>query len=229
MKILIAEDNVVSRRLLIASLAKWGYDDTVVACDGMQAWETLRADDAPALAILDWMMPKMDGLEVCRRVRALEGHPVYLIMVTTKNRHGDVVRALEAGVDDYVAKPFDHAELRARLRCALRVIKLQRHLADHVDELQTALSRVKQLEGLIPICSYCKRVRNDEHYWQQVEAYVTEHSRATFSHSICPDCSERVLNDLLLRGGEASPPCEASEASAGAPVGTPRTVEPDGG
>ena len=195
MNILIAEDDAVSRRLLSAFLTKWGYN-VVAASDGAEAWQLLEQPDAPPLAVLDWMMPNMDGLEVCRRVRSLDGHPVYLIMLTARNRREDVVQALEAGADDYVGKPFDQAELRARVHVGARLVGLQRQLAGHVSELQLALSRVAQLEGLIPICAYCKRVRNDDTYWQQVESYIADHSGARFSHGVCPDCYEKLLEEL---------------------------------
>jgi DNA-binding response OmpR family regulator len=113
--------------------------------------------------------------------------------LTTKSDKEDVVVGLDAGADDYVTKPFDREELRARVQVGLRVVQLQHALADRVNELEEALSRVKQLQGLLPICSFCKRVRNDQNYWQQVESYVTQHSEAKFSHSICPDCFEQYV------------------------------------
>lgn len=194
---LIAEDDPVSRRLLEATLAKWGYE-VVMARDGAEAWRALQNEDAPPLAILDWMMPEMDGTEVCRKVRErAAASPAYLILLTAKGQREDVVSGLEAGANDYVTKPFDRAELRARLEVGVRVIALQRRLADRVQALEEALARVRQLQGLLPICSYCKKVRNDQNYWQQVETYVSEHSGARFSHSICPNCYEAIVRPEL--------------------------------
>ena len=96
-----------------------------------------------------------------------------------------------------MAKPFDHRELRARLQVGVRMLELQTSLAERVRQLEDALARVKRLQGLLPICSYCKRVRNDQNYWQQVEAYITERSEAAFSHGICPDCYENVVRPEL--------------------------------
>jgi phosphoserine phosphatase RsbU/P len=196
-KILIAEDDVISRRLLEKTLVRWGYE-VVVTCDGTAAWEVLQSADAPPLAILDWMMPGMDGIEVCRRVRrAATPTPPYLILLTAKGRQEDIVMGLRSGADDYLIKPPNREELRARVQVGLRIGDLQHSLADRVKALEEALARVKQLQGLLPICSYCKKIRDDRNYWQQVESYISEHSEAQFSHSICPDCYEgRVKPEL---------------------------------
>ena len=108
----------------------------------------------------------------------------------------DSVEGLDAGADDYVTKPFDLEELRARVQVGIRVARLQDHLSDRIAELQDALSRVKQLSGLLPICSYCKRIRSDSNYWEQVESYIAHHSDARFSHGICPPCYENVMVEL---------------------------------
>lgn len=188
MKILIAEDDSVTRRTLEALLNKWGY--TVLVCsDGAEACETLQAEVGPVLAILDWMMPHMDGLQVCRAIKASpRPEPTYVILLTAKEGGEDVVTGLQAGADDYVTKPFDREELRARVQVGGRVIALQLSLAERVSALEDALLRVRQLNRLLPICSYCKKIRNDHNYWEQVESYITEHSDAQFSHSICPGC-----------------------------------------
>ncbi|MGH8067882.1 MAG: response regulator transcription factor [Candidatus Entotheonellia bacterium] len=209
MKLLIAEDDMVSRRLLEATLIKWGYK-VVVTCDGTAAWEVLQRADAPPLAILDWMMPGMDGIEVCRRVRqASTPTPPYLILLTAKGRREDIITGLRSGANDYVTKPFNREELRARVQVGMRMVELQQSLAERVKALEEALARVKQLQGLLPICSYCKKIRDDQNYWQQVESYISEHSEAQFSHSICPDCYERLvkpeLDQLRRLQGHTSP------------------------
>ena len=197
MRILIAEDDSVSRRLLQALLHKWGYE-VVVCADGTVAWEALQKPDAPTLAILDWMMPGIDGVDICQRLRALSRpFPTYTILLTAKDRKEDIVTGLQAGADDYVVKPFDRDELQARVQVGWRVTALQNALAQRVHELEAALARVKQLHGLLPICSYCKKVRNDQNYWQQVESYVAEHSEAQFSHGICPECYQKHLKPQL--------------------------------
>jgi DNA-binding response OmpR family regulator len=197
MRILIAEDDAVSRRRLEATLQKWGYEVLAVE-DGLAAWEVLQGEMPPPLAILDWMMPGMDGIEVCRKVRERSpSRPLYIIVLTARGSREDVVAGLQAGGDDYVTKPFDREELHARVKVGLRVLQLQMNLADRVRELEEALARVKQLQGLLPICSYCKRIRADQNYWQQVEGYISEHSDAVFSHGICPECYDKFVKPEL--------------------------------
>lgn len=193
MKTLIAEDNATTRLFLESTLSEWGYE-VVSTADGADAWQRLQTQPAPRLVLLDWKMPQMDGIEVCQRLRRRhESQPIYIILLTAKSDQEDVVAGLEAGADDYITKPFDPPELRARLQAGVRVLTLQEALAERVRELEVAIQRVKQLQGLLPICAYCKRIRDDRNYWQQVEAYITTHSEAQFSHSVCPDCFERVL------------------------------------
>jgi CheY-like chemotaxis protein len=201
----MAEDDLVSQRLLRTVLTKWDYTPVVVN-NGAEAWEILQRDDTPHLAILDWMMPVMDGVDVCRAVRALERDcPTYLILLTAKGRKEDIVAGLRAGADDFLVKPFDREELHARLHVGVRVVKLQAELSARVRELEEAISKIKTLQGLLPICCYCKKIRDDHNYWQQVEEYVALHSEAQFSHGVCPDCYEKVLKPQL-DGLKRSPP-----------------------
>jgi response regulator RpfG family c-di-GMP phosphodiesterase len=149
----------------------------------------------------------MDGVEVCRRVRARNRkQPTYLILLTAKSGQEDLVAGLRAGADDYVVKPFEREELHARLQVGLRIVALQRALADRVAELEDALARVKQLHGMLPICCYCKRIRDDQNYWQQVEAYIAAHADVQFSHGICPACFEGVVKPQLHRQLNARKP-----------------------
>ena len=199
MRILVAEDQSVSRHILVAQLRKWGYDVTAVE-DGTRAWEALQAEDAPPLAILDWLMPGLDGIDVCRQIRqSPRTRPIYLILLTARQGQEDKIHGLQAGADDYITKPFNREELRARVQVGIRVLELQDALAQRVRELEEALSRVKTLQGLLPICSYCKKIRNDRNYWQQVEGYISDHSEAQFSHGICPECSARFVQPELER------------------------------
>src|SRR5206468_3631421 len=120
-----------------------------LACDGEAAWQVLQDKDAPELAVVDWLMPGIDGLELCRRVReSPQPHATYLILLTAKGSREDLVMGLKSGADDYLSKPFDPEELQARLQVGRRIITLQRSLADRVTELEDALTRVKQLQGL---------------------------------------------------------------------------------
>lgn len=197
MRILVAEDDAVSRLLLETHLRAWGHEP-VTTTHGTAAWEAMERDDAPALAILDWMMPGLDGVEVCRRARARTGaRPLYIILLTARANRQDTVAGLDAGADDYVTKPFDAAELRARVAVGVRVVELQTELARRIADLEQALARVDQLHGILPICSYCKKVRSDADSWQQVEAYVSAHSAVRFSHGICPDCVKTVMQPQI--------------------------------
>lgn len=138
MKILVAEDDSTSRRILESVLVKWEYDVISVA-DGNDAWERLQSPDAPKLAILDWIMPKMYGIEICSKLRQKKTTtPTYVILLTAKNSKQDVIKGLDAGADDYIAKPFDNDELRSRINVGRRII-----------ELQTALVEKEKLQGVI--------------------------------------------------------------------------------
>ena len=197
MKILIAEDDPVSRRLLQAALIKWGYE-VIVTTNGKEALAALQQPEAPSLLLLDWLMPEMDGVEVSREVRKIAAlKSTYIILLTSRDRKEDVVQGLEAGADDYVTKPFDHDELRARVQVGARVVQLQTAFADRVRELEEAIASVKTLQGLLPICSYCKKIRDDGNYWHRVESYITGHANVRFSHGICPDCSEKLKAEIL--------------------------------
>ena len=202
MRILIAEDDLTSRTVLEAVLKKEGHE-VVAAVNGGDAWTLMQQDDAPSLAILDWMMPEMDGPELARNIRSQQGQrPAYIIMLTTKDDKSDIVAALEAGADDYLTKPFDTGELRARVDVGRRTIALQEALADQAEELRKALDEIKTLSGIIPICATCKKVRDDNGYWNQVEVYIRNHSDASFSHGICPDCMAKFEEQLRQERAE---------------------------
>jgi DNA-binding response OmpR family regulator len=203
-KVLIAEDDPISALMLQEMLAEWGYEVRAVG-DGAEAWRAMQAEDAPRLAILDWVMPGLDGVEVCRRVKGLVSDtPAYVILLTSRDAKADVVAGLDAGANDYLTKPFDREELRARVGAGRTVVELQAALAGRLRELEDALSQVKQLSGLLPICCYCKKIRDDKNYWQQIEEYFAQHSDARFSHGICPDCFRDVV-EPELRASPFSP------------------------
>jgi DNA-binding response OmpR family regulator len=188
MRILIAEDDPTSRRLLEATLARDGYH-VVSASDGDEAWERLRDKDGPRLAILDWMMPGRDGIEICRQLRR---EPASVLRVSApgddQTRTEDIIHGLEAGADDYLTKPYDPQELRCRVKSGERLLRLEEALARKLAELQEALSHVKQLQGLLPICMFCKKIRDDSDTWHRLETYIERNSEALFSHSLCGDC-----------------------------------------
>jgi phosphoserine phosphatase RsbU/P len=196
MRVLIAEDDTVSRRMLEHTLIEWGYD-VVSVTNGDDAWTRLTAEDAPQLAILDWMMPGLTGIEICERVSALDANiHVYIILLTARTERADIIRGLDAGANDYVRKPFDKEELLARLRVGERVIDLQCTLAERIEDLMDALAHVKTLQGLLPLCARCHKIRGDEEVWHSLEHYISEHSEAQFSHSLCPQCFENEIEQL---------------------------------
>jgi DNA-binding response OmpR family regulator len=143
-RILVAEDDPVSRELISARLTKWGYE-VLVTGTGMDAMMELRKKDAPSLAILDWMMPGMDGVEICRRVREAD-RVLYIILLTARSSKENVIQGLEAGADDYLIKPFDKDELHARILVGLRVMALQTALAERVAELEAASALIGKLK-----------------------------------------------------------------------------------
>jgi sigma-B regulation protein RsbU (phosphoserine phosphatase) len=196
MHALVADDDPVTAAALAGSLRRWNFDVTV-AHDGASAWTAIRGEPQPSLAIVDWVMPGVDGLELCRRIRLDTRHAhMYVLLLTARDSRADIVTGLDAGADDYLVKPFDAEELRARVHTGARILRLQQSLAEQVAKLQETIANVKQLKGLLPMCSYCKRIRKDEDYWQQVEAYVSDHSDAEFSHGVCPSCLEEVRRDF---------------------------------
>lgn len=199
MNILIAEDDPVSGRILQKTLTAWGYD-VLVATDGGVAWDILQQPDAPSLAILDIMMPEMDGCEVCRKVRQLPSliQP-YLILLTALSSKKDLVKGIQAGANEYLTKPFHRAELKVRVEGGMRMLELQRILSARVAELEVALSQVKQLQALLPFCSHCHKVRDDQNYWQKIDRYISERIDVEFTHGICPKCLEQVTSELRIR------------------------------
>ena len=202
MQILVAEDDSVSRQMLKVLLGRLGYD-VVAVKDGNEAWEMLQHSNSPDLAILDWIMPGLDGIDVCKKARANpDTARKYLILLTAKSEKDDIVTGLGAGANDYVTKPFDEKELLARVRVGERVIHLENQLQNRVDELEHAMAHIKRLQGILPICMFCHRIRDDEESWQRIEQYIMENSDAQISHGLCPDCFEKHYPDLYQKSRE---------------------------
>lgn len=181
MKILIAEDDAVSRKVLEGTLRRLGHDVTSTS-NGKLAWEILQTESYPVV-ISDWNMPKWNGLTLCRAIRSQNSSQyTVVLLLTARGGKSNYLEAMNAGADDFVTKPFDEEQLAARLVVAERMLGLRSH--------------VKRLEGLLPICAFCKRIRDEQTGWNQVEEYVAQHSGAHFSHGICPECSEKFLATL---------------------------------
>jgi len=173
LKILIAEDDTAARTFHLAALKKMRHD-CVVAVDGKQAWEAYQ-ESQPSVILADWLMPGFSGLDLCRMIRAdrRERYP-YVILVTALSGKGSYLEGMDAGADDFVTKPFDLDEMGARLRVAQRIINLQ--------------TEIHQLHGLLPVCSYCRRIRDERDAWSTLESYVAQRTELVLSHSICPEC-----------------------------------------
>ena len=187
MKILIAEDDALFRRTLKELLLP-AYQLQVVE-DGDLAWEALQRPDPPKLAILDWVMPGLSGPQLCRKVRACaESSSTYIILLTSRNSIADIIAGLHSGADDYVTKPFDPEELRARVRVGERVLNLQSSLSTKLVALENALTNEKLLQHLLPVCPACKGHRDDVDYWHEVQDYLSTHDEAGNYQQICPHC-----------------------------------------
>lgn len=190
MKILVAEDDFISRKLLCTTLETFGHEVEAFN-DGQEAWD--RFNDEPLRIIVsDWLMPNMDGLEFCRKVRDRpDTEYTYFILLTANVQGEDTHReAMDAGVDDFMSKPLNREQIWIRLRVAERILGFTTHIS--------------QLESMLPICSYCKKVRDDNNYWEQVETYIGQRTGTDFSHSVCPDCYENVVVPELRKLQENS-------------------------
>jgi len=181
-KILIADDDPIAVKVLRLSLQKLGHE-VVSARDGEEAWKTF--DEEPIRVVIsDWMMPGLDGLQLCSKIRDRAHTPyTYFILLTGAHTSPeDYAMAMDSGVDDFLIKPFDPATLRARIRVAERILSFA--------------TEIKQLKELIPICSYCRDIRDDNDYWQRVETYINTQTGSRFSHGICPKCFEAKMREL---------------------------------
>jgi CheY-like chemotaxis protein len=198
LQILVAEDEPTTRRVLEARLQRWGHE-VVCAANGDEAWDILQRDGAPSLLVLDRMMPGRSGLDLCRDIRATDRAVTpYIILLTGLGEKGQVVEGFDAGADDYVTKPFNSAELRARIKTGQRILELQFALAKRVRDLEESLAHVKTLQGILPICMHCHKIRDDNESWQRIENYVQEHTDAQFSHGLCPDCLATFYPETVL-------------------------------
>jgi sigma-B regulation protein RsbU (phosphoserine phosphatase) len=191
MKLLIVEDDPIAGAVLEASLKALGHT-VELAVDGAAAWKQFSSEPR-RLVISDWLMPGMDGLELCRRIRSHGGDYIYFILLSSLATSGENLdQAMAAGVDDFLAKPPNPAELKARLHVAERILSY--------------VTQVRQLQEIIPVCGYCRKMRDDKNYWSQVEEYIGKQTGSSFSHGVCPDCYERMLVPEMKKLGVELPP-----------------------
>lgn len=195
-RVLVVEDDPMFQRVLQKRLASEGYQ-VLTASDGREGMKAIVAQE-PDLVISDWMMPEVDGLELCQSVKTgLREAAPYFILLTAKGEVSDRLLGLETGADDYLVKPCDHAELMARVRAGLRIVLLTQDLRHTVSELQisnteleASRDEVHRLAGMLPICSFCKKVEIGDGSWQDLDEYLAARDQADFSHGICPSCRE---------------------------------------
>jgi len=195
MSILVVDDTAEVRGMLSVLLESAGYQDILFAESAAAAFEHLGMGGSGAapvdvdVILMDINMPGLDGVEACRRIKAVARFcDTPIIMVTAMAEAGFLEAAFAAGATDYLAKPINRVELLARMRSALRLKREMDRRKAREQELEQALSEVKNLRGLLPICGQCKKIRDDQGQWQAVESYIKAHSEADFSHSICPEC-----------------------------------------
>ena len=217
--ILIVDDIAKNIQVLGSILLKDGYAISF-ATSGQQALEMVAAEDYD-LILLDIMMPELDGFEVCRRIKLMSGkNQIPVIYLTARTQKQDVVEGLSSGAVDYITKPFNSAELRARVNTHLELKQARDQIAQQNlqlrsqnedleklnRELKQAMEKIKTLEGIIPICCMCKKIRDDGGYWEMIEEYMARHSDAVFSHGICPECARKHYPDIYTeQGGEGDP------------------------
>jgi DNA-binding response OmpR family regulator len=203
-------DDIGKNIQVLASIL--GQSDFAVsyALSGQQALDVVVEEDFDCI-LLDIMMPGMDGLEVCRRMKNLPGKEnIPIIFLTARTDKADIINGFKAGAVDYLTKPFNAIELLARVNTHVQLKKIRdllektnlelaaknEHLEKLNAELQETLKKLETLEGIIPICSFCKKIRDDQGYWNQVDSYISKHSRALFSHGLCPECLKKHYPDL---------------------------------
>lgn len=190
MRILVVEDDPIFQISISGALRALGHE-VLTAIDGVAALEIIYRENI-RLVVSDWKMPRMDGLELCRALRGRPADYVYFILLSvTEATDENHDAALKAGVDDFLSKPFPRRELQTRIHVAERIIQFT--------------TQVRQLESFLPICSHCRRVRDDQNYWQQIEAYVNERTGTRFSHGVCPECYELHMVPELKKLGIEPP------------------------
>jgi sigma-B regulation protein RsbU (phosphoserine phosphatase) len=181
-RILVVEDDLISSILLKTVLEKLGYE-TVIARDGNEAWDEFNKDPV-RLIVSDWMMPGMDGLGLCEKVRARARtlYTYFILLTANRTTSENYALAAAAGVDDFLTKPLDREAIRMRLGVAERILKYT--------------AEIRRLKEMIPICVYCRKVRDEDDYWERVETYIQKETGSRFSHGACPECCEKEMERL---------------------------------
>ena len=185
MKMIIVDDEPVARAILQHALETLGHE-IIATGNGLEAWEVFDRDPV-RLIVSDWKMPGLDGLGLCEKVRARKKtlYTYFILLTSQDTRPENYKLATDAGVDDFLTKPFHPSTIEMRLRVADRILQFT--------------TEIRQLQGLIPICAYCRKIQNDANYWQLVETYISEQTGSNFTHGMCPECAEKFLADMNLK------------------------------
>jgi DNA-binding response OmpR family regulator len=193
-RVLCVDDDPATQIILSGIIEDAGWQPEV-ALNATVARQTLEANPDIQVVLLDWMLPDGSGVDLCREFKAVSGASLYVILVTVRGAPEDVETGLDAGADDYLVKPVSPVEVRARVRTGFRAAEAQRQLAERLAELEQALKHVSNLESLLPLCMYCRRINSSE-TWQSVEDYLWEHVDVKVSHGCCPDCLSKLTRQL---------------------------------
>lgn len=191
-RILVVDDNTANIDVMLAFLEAEGYDLSI-AVNGETAIKIAR-HTRPDLILLDVMMPGKDGFETCRELKADQvTKDIPVIFVTAKKEVDDIVSGFRSGGVDYIAKPFRQEEVLSRVNTHLQLRRLAIAQEQLIAKLNAALAEVDTLRGLLPICSYCKKIKDEKGAWKKLETYIRTHTQANFSHGICPECLKKTL------------------------------------
>ena len=193
-RVLCVDDDPATQVVLSGIIEDAGWQSEL-ALNATVARQTLEANPDIQVVLLDWMLPDGSGVDLCRELKAVAGSSLYVILVTVRGEPEDVETGLDAGADDYLVKPVSPVEVRARVRSGFRAAEAQRQLAERLAQLEQALKRVSNLESLLPLCMYCRRINSSE-TWQSVEDYLWEQVDVKVSHGCCPDCLSKLTRQL---------------------------------
>ena len=193
-RVLCVDDDPATQLVLSGIIEDAGWQPQA-ASNATAAREQLSSNPDIQVVLLDWMLPDGSGVDLCREFKATKGASIYVILVTVRGAPEDVETGLDAGADDYLVKPVSPVEVRARIRTGLRAADAQRQLAERLAQLELALKRVSNLESLLPLCMYCRRI-NSSDAWQSVEDYLWEHVDVKVSHGCCPECLSKLSKQL---------------------------------
>ncbi len=206
MRVLVVDDDRVSLTIVRRAMEAESIE-VLIAKDGLEAWNLVQGlATMPELAILDCEMPRMDGLTLCRRIKSWDrSASIYTVMLTSRNTTSDLALGLDAGADDYIKKPFDLDELRARIRAARRIVQLQLALRHQVRGLSAAVTRTLDASPMVSMCGSCRQVKSVRSGWQHLDSFLAERVGVQVTHLYCPSCSEQVLLETLPDGAATAP------------------------